>query len=230
MCGRLNVIDDPGVRELCGGLQIQLFPERQIFSRFIRATNQVNIVRQKDGIRRMDNAIWWLLLEPADTGFKPSKYTSFNTRYDKLNVKGSAGYLAYRHSRCVIPAKGFGETEYVNNKPLYYHDLIAKDGAILLGGLCREWVNKNTGESALSCSVITLPPHPKLKDIHTKASPLLLPRDFELVNRWLDESITDTDEFTPLLQPNIPYALVAQQIDKPSTYQPIAEPFTIGHD
>ncbi|MBZ9612706.1 hypothetical protein [Rheinheimera maricola] len=75
MCGRLNVIDDPGVRELCEGLQIQLFPDRQIFSRFIRATNQVSIVWQKGGIRRMDNAIWWLLLEPADTGFKPSRYT-----------------------------------------------------------------------------------------------------------------------------------------------------------
>lgn len=230
MCGRLNVIDDPGVKELCEGLQIQLFPDHQIFSRFIRATNQVSIVRQKDGVRRMDNAIWWLLLEPADTGFKPSKYTSFNTRYDKLNVKGSAGYQAYRQSRCVIPAKGFGETEYVNNKPLHYHDLIAKDGAILLGGLCREWLNKDTGESALSCSVITLPPHPKLKHIHTKASPLLLPKDLTLVNRWLDESITDTDEFTVLLQPHIPYDLVAQRIDKPSTYQPIAEPFTIARD
>ncbi|HEY0923801.1 hypothetical protein [Rheinheimera pacifica] len=45
MCGRLNVIDDPDVIELCEGLQIQLFPERQIFSRFIRATNQVSIIR-----------------------------------------------------------------------------------------------------------------------------------------------------------------------------------------
>ena len=75
MCGRLNVIDDPGVIELCEGLQIQLFPERQIFSRFIRATNQVSIVRQKDGIRRMDNAIWWLLLEPTGSGFKVSVHS-----------------------------------------------------------------------------------------------------------------------------------------------------------
>lgn len=230
MCGRLNVIDDPDVRELCEGLQVQLFPERPIFGRFIRATNQVSIVRQKDGIRRMDNAIWWLLIEHAETGFKPSKYTSFNTRYDKLNIKGSAGYQAYRQSRCIIPAKDFGETEYVNNKPLHYHDLIAKDGAILLGGLCREWLNKNTGETALSCSVITLPPHPKLMHIHSKASPLLLPLDTDLINRLLDESITDTDEFATLLQPCIPYDLIAYQIDKPSTYQPIAEQFTIFSD
>jgi putative SOS response-associated peptidase YedK len=230
MCGRLNVIDDPGVIELCEGLQIQLFPERQIFSRFIRATNQVSIVRQKDGMRRMDNAIWWLLLEPSDTGFKPSKYTSFNTRYDKLNTKGAAGYQAYRHSRCVIPVKGFGETEYVNGKPIHYHDMVAKDGAMLLGGLCREWLNKDTGETALSCSVITLPPHPKLLTIHSKASPLMMPTDMQLVNSWLDESVTDPSIFEPLLQPRIPYDLVAQQIDKPSTYQATADIFTIAAD
>lgn len=230
MCGRLNVIDDPDVIGLCEGLQIQLFPERQIFNRFIRATNKVSIVRQNDGVRRMDNAIWWLLLEPSATGFKPSRYTSFNTRYDKLNTKGSAGYQAYRHSRCVIPVKGFGETEYLNKKPIHYHDMIAKDGAMLLGGLCREWLNKDTGETAISCSVITLPPHPKLMAIHSKASPLMLPIDTQLINSWLDESVTDPAAFEFLLQPRIPYDLVAQQIDKPSTYQATSEIFVINSD
>ncbi|WP_019677676.1 SOS response-associated peptidase family protein [Arsukibacterium perlucidum] len=230
MCGRLNVIDDPGVIELCEGLQIQLFPEHQIFGRFIRATNPVSIVRQKDGVRRMDNAIWWLLLEPSATGFKPSKYTSFNTRYDKLNVKGSAGYQAFRHSRCVIPVKGFGETEYVNGKPIHYHDMVAKDGAMLLGGLCREWINTDTGELALSFSVITLPPHPKLMAVHTKASPLMLPIDMQLIDSWLNELVTDPSIFEPLLQPRIPYDLIAQQIDKPSTYQASSEIFTIYAD
>jgi putative SOS response-associated peptidase YedK len=182
MCGRLNVIDDPGVQALCRELQIQLFSAPLCFSRFIRATNTVSIVRQVQGIRRMDNAIWWLLLEPSATGFKPSRYTSFNTRYDKLNVKGSAGYQAYRHSRCVIPATDFGETEYLNGKPLHYHDMVAKDGALLFGGLCREWLNKDTGETALSCSIITLAPHPKLSAIHSKASPLMLPLDMQLID------------------------------------------------
>jgi hypothetical protein len=54
--------------------------------------------------------------------------------------------------------------------------------------------------------------------IHSKASPLLLPLDMALVNRWLDESIADPSEFEPLLQPHIPYDLTAVQIDKPSTH------------
>jgi putative SOS response-associated peptidase YedK len=97
MCGRLNVIDCPEVIDLCGqlgiNLQDQAMPLRT--SRFIRATNKISIVVEQNGQRRLQDAIWWLLLEQSEHGFKPSQYTSFNTRYDKLNVKGSAGYAAY---------------------------------------------------------------------------------------------------------------------------------------
>ncbi|MDX1538306.1 SOS response-associated peptidase family protein [Arsukibacterium sp.] len=230
MCGRLNVIDDPGVIELCEGLQISLFADQPIFSRFIRATQPVSIVRQQQGVRRMDTATWWLLLDKTDTGFKPSKYTSFNTRCDKLNVKNSAGYLAFRHSRCVIPVKGFGESEYVNGKPLHYHDMVAKHGGLLMGGLCREWFNSETGESALSCSVITLPPHPKLKNIHSKSMPMILPPQSDLVNAWLNENITSPTMFDDLLKPRIPVNLIAQQIDKPGIHQSVAPEFEISAD
>lgn len=230
MCGRLNVTDNPGIIALCEQLQITLFAEPLIFSQFIRASQNVSIVRQKQGVRRMDTAIWWLLLDCTDSGFKPSKYTSFNTRYDKLNVKNAAGYQAYRHSRCVIPVTGFGETEYVNGKPMHYHDLVAKNHGLLLGGLCREWLNQHTGETALSCSVITLPPHQKLKEIHTKASPLILPQQPDLINAWLDENIVEPVIFDDLLKPAIPVELIAQQIDKPASHRPIGQPFNIAAD
>ena len=230
MCGRLNVIDDPGVVELCEGLQIELFTTPLIVGRFIRATQNVSIVRQVQGVRRLDSAIWWLLLEQSEQGFKPSKYTSFNTRYDKLNVKGAAGFVPYRHSRCVIPVKGFGESEYVNGKALHYHDMVAKQGGLLLGGLYRQWLNKTTGENALSCSVITLAPHPKLMAIHSKAMPLILPPQPDLINAWLDEHNSNTEMFADLLQPHLPQPLMAQQIDKPSSYQPIGTAFDIAPD
>lgn len=53
----------------------------------------------------------------------------------------------------------------------------AETGGLLLGGLCREWHHRTTGEVKLSCSVITLPPHDKLKHIHSKEMPLILPQD-----------------------------------------------------
>jgi putative SOS response-associated peptidase YedK len=227
MCGRLNVIDCPEVIDLCGqlgiNLQDQAMPLRS--SRFIRATNKISIVVEQNGQRRLQDAFWWLLLEQAEHGFKPSQYTSFNTRYDKLNVKGSAGYAAYRTQRCIIPAAGFGETEVVNGEN-QYTDFIGQNG-LALGGLYRTWLNKETGEMTYSCSVITLPPHPKLMPYHTKASPLMLKHD--MFDLWLsaDQKVS---QFETVLTPKIPIPLVAIIIDKPSTHTKVSKEFFITSD
>lgn len=220
MCGRLNVIDCPEVIDLCGqlgiNLQNQAMPLRT--SRFIRATNKISIVVEQNDQRRLQDAIWWLLLEQAEHGFKPSKYTSFNTRYDKLNVKGSAGYAAYRTQRCIIPAAGFGETEVINGKN-QYTDFIGQS-ALALGGLYRTWLNQETGELTYSCSVITLPPHPKLMPYHTKASPLMLTHD--MFDLWLSPD-QDVAKFDKILAAKISVPLSAIYIDKPSSFIPINE-------
>jgi len=231
MCGRLNVIDDIGVQQLCEQLNIQLWSEPLQTGRFKRATDKVTIVREKAGITQADSAIWWLLLDNHTEGFKPSKYTSFNTRYDKLNVPRSAGFVPFKESRCIIPAKGFGETEFVNKKPIHYYDFEAENRqAIALGGLYKEWLNVNTGETALSCSIITLPPHEKIKLIHSKAMPLILPQNKDLLTAWLDSAQTNTELFNHLLQPHLPQNLWAQAIDKPSTFNAIGDRKLINGD
>lgn len=221
MCGRFNATFDKGVRKLYTSLKINKVIDRPIDTRFVKAADTISIVRNVGESRQVENAQWWLLLAEADNGFKPSKYTSFNTRFDKLDIQGSAGYQAYRQSRCIIAVKGFGETEFVDNKPVHYYDMTAQEGGLLLGGLYREWVHSKTGEHKLSCSVITLPPHPKLKHIHSKAMPLILPQKTDLVNSWLSKDITDTKQFSSLLSAQIPQALIAQRIDKPNSYQAI---------
>jgi putative SOS response-associated peptidase YedK len=230
MCGRINVIDSPQLQEICENLEIELWPDKQETGRFKRATNPISIVHSDGHQRIMSNAIWWLLLEPTETSFKPSTYTSFNTRYDKLDVPRSAGFKAYKETRCIIPVVGFGETEFKQGKPLHYHDMTPVSGGLLLGGLYRYWVNKHTGERQMSCSVITLPPHPKLANIHTKASPLMLPFDKPIIDTWLSPEVTDTKVFDHLLQPHIPTDLVAQQIDKPGKFQPVGASFIIPKD
>jgi len=231
MCGRLNVIDDIGVQQLCEQLNIQLWSEPLQTGRFKRATDKVTIVREKAGITQADSAIWWLLLDKNNEGFKPSKYTSFNTRYDKLNVPRSAGFVPFKESRCIIPAKGFGETEFVNKKPIHYYDFEAEDRqAIAFGGLYKEWLNVNTGETALSCSIITLPPHDKIRHIHSKAMPLILPQNKDILTAWLDSAQTNTELFNHLLQPHLPQNLWAQAIDKPSTFNAIGDKKLINGD
>ncbi|MDF2179974.1 SOS response-associated peptidase family protein [Aliiglaciecola sp. CAU 1673] len=230
MCGRLNVIDDPMVQEICDNLGIKLWPAARIYGRFLRPTQSISIVREQHGVRQMNNAIWWLLLEATDDGFKPSKYTSFNTRSDKLNIKRSAGYQAYRQSRCVVPVTGFGETLSMPGQAPRYTDMTGKDGGLLLGGLCRSWHHPKLAEPVLSCSIITLPPHPKLMHIHSKAMPLILPQDQGLLDSWLSEEVTDIENFSPLLAPHIPQDLITQEIDKPSTYNALSDPGFIEKD
>lgn len=234
MCGRLNVTDNPLLIELLEQLGIQLFPAAPAqlrldlpirTGRFIRATNLVSMVLQQDDQRRVQDAIWWLLLEPTEQGFKPGPYTSFNTRSDKLHVRGSAGFQAYRQQRCIIPASGFGETETLQGVSRYT-DFIGKR-ALAFAGLYRTWLNKNTGELTYSCSIITLAPHPKLMPYHSKAMPMMLPPS--AFDAWLGPH-SSIHEFDCLLQPKIYTGLLAIPINKPSLYQPIAEPVEIEQD
>lgn len=230
MCGRLNIADPQKLSNLLAEFSIDTSPDEFFAGRFIRATNTVSVLTHFDGQVGLQPATWWLLLEADELGFKPSKYTSFNTRYDKLNTPRSAGYQAYRKSRCLIPVNGFGETEFKDRKPLHYHDMVGAEKPLLMGGLTRVWRHPKTGNTARSCSVITRPPHPKLQGIHSKSMPLIMPQDKALIADWLNPELQDVEQFAPLLQPNIPQDLIATAVDKPSTYQAVAESFSIPAD
>ena len=248
MCGRLNITDSAGVKALCEQLDIALWPAQGMqFARFVRPTQTVSIVfaqptasqahGQPSNVRVMRNAVWWLLLEPDEQPdrltFKPSRYTSFNTRYDKLNKPGSAGYRAYRQQRCIIPAHGFGET-LVRGSQKYYHDLVPEPPTgLAMGGLYRQWQGVDEdGQATIeySCSVVTLPPHQKLGAVHTKASPLILSTEDDSVQRWLDPTINEPTRLDDLLVPRLRHSYLAQPVDKPSTYQSQGEAFSISKD
>ncbi|NCP64046.1 MAG: SOS response-associated peptidase [Paraglaciecola sp.] len=238
MCGRLNITDDPAVVALCEALGLTLWPESEHleqqqtlrFERFVRASDTIAFICQQGEQRRLLQATWWLLLDETSTGFTPSRYTSFNTRYDKLNVPHSAGFRAYRSARCIIPVKGFGETEGKGKSTVYTDFSAAHGEALALGGLYRQWQHSQTGEHMYSCSVITLPPHPKLHAYHSKSSPLILPQDDATLAMWLSPTIQDVRVFDHLLKAHLPQPLVATHIDKPSTYNSLSAPVTITAD
>jgi len=223
MCGRLNIADPNKLSEFLADFNIETKAQQFQSGRFKRAASTISIVHAQDNRISVNPATWWLLLERTEQGFKPSKYTSFNTRYDKLNKRGSAGYLAYRQSRCIIPVNGFGETKFVNKKPVHYHDLRGVNKPILMAGLYRQWQHPVTGEKRNSCSVITLPAHDKLKHIHPKSTPLMLPHEQSVIDSWLDHQQNSTDIFEYLMQPHIPQDLSAIEIDKPAAYNPIGD-------
>ncbi|TDF41912.1 hypothetical protein EYS14_03450 [Alteromonadaceae bacterium M269] len=95
MCGRLNVTDDPGVRELCSMLGIKLYPDDDnhlVVNRCILGGREISIIREVEGKRLLTTARWHLLQIETEDGFKPMpRFWSINTRSDGLKSFKKAG-------------------------------------------------------------------------------------------------------------------------------------------
>jgi len=216
MCTNFALIKTDGTVELSNHLLVDA--NDFIYSSDFRPGAKISIITGGQGQRQVLPAIWWLYLQQTDAGLKPHRnYFSVNTNYQKLPKK-----TEYRKSRCIIPATSFVESQD-GKRP---HLLEAKNGsAIAFGGLFKEWTDKTTGEIVYSASIITLPGHPALESIHRKSTPLLLPG--QTYDRWLSPDITDTTLFEELLVPTLQTDLIATPINKASSKQPTADPFTI---
>ncbi len=223
MCGRFNLIDSPEIQWLCETLGISLFAKHT--GRDIAPGGTIAIVHNVGGERKVSEAIWWLFLDHET--FKPNyKYASFNSRSDKLFSKRAIAYKPFRESRCIIPASAF--VEGLGDKKTY-HKVELENSAIAFGGLCKEHLNRETGEIIYSASIITLPPLlPQWNEIHPKSMPLMLDfEDAELVEKWLDTSFQDVEEFEPLLEPRVQKPMRVTRIDRPSKWNPIEDSFMI---
>jgi len=231
MCGYIgNVTDSPLTRLLLTYLGMEgALPVLRNNPGSGPAASIDMVVEDEQG-RRIKSAIWWLLLESnPQGGFKPSRYTSFNTRSDKLDVKRSAGFQPYRKSRCIVPATYFIEGDGPKGARRY-HRMEPAEFAFALGGLYRTWLNRETGELSYSCSVITLTPHPddRWRQVHSKSTPLMLPADDrDLMDKWLDPGFDRVEEFRPLLQPRFPEPVTCIPVQRPGDQREIGESFVI---
>ena len=225
MCGRFYVNDDLYIDEL---VTLIGSPKGMInISADLPPGGRVSIVRQTQNVRVISDAIWWLLLDGKT--LKPNyRYTSFNSRYDKLNSPRSVSYKPYLESRCITPASGF--VEGFGDKKTYFQ-IEPIQGAIAFGGLYKEWQNQETGELVYSTAIITLAAHPKLQLIHPKSMPLMLPyHDRKLIDRWLDPDFKQVEAFQYLLTPPLKVAQRVTPIDRPGTRHAIGDSFILNAD
>jgi putative SOS response-associated peptidase YedK len=213
MCGRFNVIDSPEVQALLKALNIVGGQLR--YTPDAAPGSLISIVIDGAEGHLLTDAIWWLLLDTQT--LKPNyAYATFNSRWDKLNQKGSLAYHPYRSGRCIIPASAFAEG-LGDNKTYYQIEL--EQSAIAFGGLYRHYVNRDTGESAYAASIITLGPVAQWQQVHPKSHPLILPANKpEVLNAWLDRNNSHVDEFEPLLQSRIRHPERVTPIGRPSKW------------
>jgi len=208
MCGAIGrVSDNPWVKLLMQRLNIAIETGNDYN---IRPNATLPIAIGNQGEIRGVNASWWLFQTRSEKGYTYDKrYKSFNTRKEKLfsNRKRDFGY-----HRCVIPASCFYEWKGERFK------IEAVEGAIAFGGLYKRWP-LDSGESGsngyhYSCSIITLPPHPKLSHIHDKSIPLMLLE--EEITPWLDDSFHNLNYWQKTLESRIRFDLAVTPVDKKS--------------
>ena len=86
---------------------------------------------------------------------------------------------AFKARPCLIPASGF--YEWCDKQPYYFQ---TKDRLLALAGIWETWVNPQTSEEILSCTILTRFAQGVIASIHHRMPVIIEPDDYEL---WLND-------------------------------------------
>ena len=111
------------------------------------------------------------------------------TIFEKNAFRASA-----RSKRCLIPLDGFFEHHHLGGSTYPYFIFRKDRGAMMVGGLWEEWVDRATGEMMKTFAIVTTAANELMARIHNKIPeedgrpigprmPLILPEDLE--DAWL---------------------------------------------
>ena len=103
MCGRFNVIDNPGLRQLLQDLGIDLQLPVAVN---LAPTEQVPLVRELGLGKVVGPARWWLT--PSWAKQVDQKYAMFNARCESLSTR-NAYKKPFRSQRGIVPMSSFIE-------------------------------------------------------------------------------------------------------------------------
>jgi putative SOS response-associated peptidase YedK len=201
MCGRFNVIDNPGLQQLLRDLGIDLQLPRGVN---VAPTEPVSLVRAANGERTVDTARWWLT--PSWAAAVDQKYAMFNARSETL-----ASSRAFRHPfRCqrgVVPMSSFIEwrPEGGIKQPWL---ITTEQRALAVAAVWDVW--EKGDQPLLSCALVTTAAAEEFTPWHARM-PLLLTA--EECARWLDNRQPVAPE-DPLFRPGLKMPLCLQPLSR----------------
>ena len=177
MCGRFNVIDNPGLQQLLQDLGIDLqLPSRPN----IAPTEAVGLVRAGPQGNQLDAARWWLT--PSWAPAVDQKYSMFNARSETL-ASSRAFRTPFKRQRGIVPITSFIEWRSENGGKQPW--LISNSQqALAVAALWDVW--DGDGSGLLSCTLVTTVAAPEFEPWH-KRMPVVLDKDE--TERWLDNSL-----------------------------------------
>lgn len=174
MCGRFNVIDNPGLQALLRDLGIDLELPQAVN---VAPTEQVSLVRRDTGGTEVVTARWWLT--PAWAKQVDQKYAMFNARGESLSSR-NAYKKPFRCQRGVVAMSSFIEwrTEQGVKQP---YNISTDSGAMAVAALWDVW---SGGPSPmLSCTLVTTAAAIEFSPWHSRMPVQLTADECE---RWLD--------------------------------------------
>ncbi len=202
MCGRFNVIDNPGLQDLLRDLGIDLSLPPAIN---IAPTEQVSLVRAAPGAARgVDAARWWLT--PSWAPAVDQKYSMFNARAESLG-SSRAFRGPFRRQRGLVPMSSFIEWRTENGVKQPWQISNAA-GALAVAALWDVWEKGDA--PLLSCTLVTTAAAPAFTAWH-KRMPVMLAADER--DRWLDNAqAVEVDD--PLFRPALKEDLYLCPVDR----------------
>jgi len=107
---------------------------------------------------------------------------------------------AFKHRRCIVLADGFYEWHREGDVKTPYFISLASGEPFALAGLWEDWLDKNSGESLQSTTLLTIAANDFMQPLHHRMPVILQP---ETANEWLSgrtDYLLAAAERTPSLQ------------------------------
>lgn len=208
MCGRFNVIDNPGLQALLRDLGIDLqLPAVTKGGVNIAPTEPVLIARREPGPEAgttLDTARWWLT--PAWADEVSQKYAMFNARSETL-AKSPAFRGPFKRQRGVVPMSSFIEWRKEGSAKQPW-GITNEDNALAVAALWDVW---EKGEAPLlSCTLVTTAAAPEFQPWHSRMPVLLTGAE---AARWLDNAAAIAAD-DPLFAPRLKQPLYLAPLDR----------------
>jgi putative SOS response-associated peptidase YedK len=201
MCGRFNVIDSPGLRQLLRDLGVDLPLPGAVN---IAPTEDVALVRGLAGRREVAPARWWLT--PSWAKQVDQKYAMFNARCETLASSRAFG-VPFRTQRGIVPMSSF--IEWRQEGAVKQPWLVSNEaGALAVAALWDVW--EGGAEPLLSCTLVTTAAAPQFEPWHRRMPVMLAADEYQ---RWLDCSHT-LDASDPVFRSELKETLRLQALPR----------------
>ena len=176
MCGRFNVIDNPGLRQMLQDLGIDLQLPTAVN---VAPTENITVLRRDAHGLHATCARWWLT--PSWAKAVDQKYSMFNARSETL-AKSPAFRHPFKSQRGLVAMSSF--IEWRLEEGVKQPWLITNEQqALAVAALWDVW--EGGEQPLLSCTLVTTAAAPHFEPWH-KRMPVLLTREESV--RWLDNS------------------------------------------